>query len=281
MLRETRQLINHKIEIDLDPVWIDGDLDRITQIVTNLLGNAIKYTTEGATVEVSVKAEAQDAVIRVKDTGIGIPADLLPRIFDLFTRGDAGLARFPGGLGIGLTLVQRLAALHNGSVTALSDGKDQGSTFVVRLPQIAAPLVLGIEAPALSVAGTPRRILIIEDNVDARASLRQLLERWQHEIHEAADGPSGVEVALRVRPDLALIDIGLPGFDGYEVVRRIRADPAGSEITLVAVTGYALRAHRSQAEQAGFDDYLVKPVDAARLAQWLTAHPPAIKNRAA
>jgi CheY-like chemotaxis protein len=272
VMRETRQLDERHLQMVVEPVWVDGDADRLTQILTNLLSNAVKYSSAGAALQIRVRPEGTEAVIRVKDTGIGIRPDLLPRIFDLFARGEVGLARSPGGLGIGLFLVKRLAELHGGSVEALSDGPGCGSTFVVRLRQMAAPAAPENHGRARPLrAGAPRRILIVEDNADARESLRELLEHRCHEVFEAEDGPSGIEVALRVRPDLALIDIGLPGFDGFEVARQLRSNFADSSITLIAMSGYTQSKHRRSAEAAGFDGYLVKPVDTDELARCMAS----------
>jgi PAS domain S-box-containing protein len=271
-IRETHQFGERSLKTEIEPVWVDGDVDRLTQIVTNLLNNALKYTDRSSAIEVSVLVEGTDAVIRVRDNGVGIPTDLLPRIFDIFARGDVGLARFPGGLGLGLALVKRLAELHGGSTEALSEGPGRGSTFVVRLPLITGQIISEPETPgAPTNADAPCRILIVEDNADARESLRELLELRRHEVYEAADGPSGIETALRVRPDLALIDIGLPGFDGYELARQIRSN-FDSEITLVAMTGYTQSEHRRNASEAGFDGFLVKPIDTDQLARWTTYH---------
>lgn len=255
------------LETSLNPVWIEGDKNRLTQIVTNLLSNAIKYTTVGGVIRVIVDADGQDAVIRVNDTGMGIPADVLPRVFELFSRGDTGLDRSPGGLGIGLTLVKRLAELHGGSAEAFSDGERRGSTFIIRIPRIASPSTCasgGVEK-AIRI-GSARRVLIVEDNADARESLRELLQAWNLEVYEAMDGPSGVEKAEAVRPDVVLVDIGLPGFDGFEVASRIRSHFGASRITLIAVTGYGQREYQQRAQAAGFDEYLVKPVAPDQLA---------------
>ena len=270
-LRETRQLEERELRTEIEPIWVDGDVDRLTQIVTNLLNNALKYTDQGATIEVSVRADGKDAVIRIKDNGIGIPTDLLPRIFEMFARGDVGLARFPGGLGIGLTLVRRLAELHGGSTSAERRTRTR-STFVVRLPGIVAPVISENEASGESTkAGAPRRILIVEDNPDARESLRELLQLRQHEVYEAADGPSGMETALRVRPDLALIDIGIPGFDGYELARRMRSKFADSAITIIAMTGYTQSTDETRTKQVSMAIWLSLSIPTS-----LPAGPPTI-----
>ena len=251
-----------RIELDLRPAWVHGDPDRIEQIVNNLVGNAIRYTSPGRCIRVTVRPHEVTAVLRVEDEGAGIGPELLPHVFEAFRQGEQGPDRNPGGLGIGLTLVRRLVALHDGSVEALSAGPGQGSAFVVRLPLLEAP---GILPPARAAdtriaAGRPVpacRLLIVEDNEDARQGLRSLLELGGHEVHEAADGEAGVSAAIRIAPDLAFIDIGLPALDGYEVARRIKAANPG--IRLVALTGYGNEGDRQRARDAGFDSHLLKP----------------------
>jgi two-component system, sensor histidine kinase len=267
-LTATKQLEDLHILVEAEPVWVDGDPDRVAQIVINLVSNAVKYTPSGGSILVSTAAEDEYAVIRVKDTGVGIPAGLLPRIFDLFVQGEVELDRAHAGLGVGLTLVRRLAELHDGTAEASSEGPGQGSTFIVRLPRIAAPVsTVGQFSSGPDAAKTPRRILIIEDNTDVRESLRALLELSGYEVYEAPDGPSGVEKAVAVRPDIALIDIGLPGLDGYDVARRIRSMPDSRGIVLVALTGYAQPEYRERADQVGFDGYLAKPIDVSQLSE--------------
>jgi PAS domain S-box-containing protein len=243
------------------PVWIDADETRIEQILGNLLGNAIKFTPAGGQITVAVEAEGVDAVLRVEDTGAGIPSDLLPRIFDLFVQGQTTLHRREAGLGIGLTLVRRLVDLHRGRIEAASPGPGGGSVFTVRLPAARPP---GTAAPLPSEAAPPptirRRVLIIEDNDDARQMLRHLLDRAGHEVHEAAEGTDGLARALALAPDAVIVDIGLPGLDGYTIARRLReAGPPG--VLLVAVTGYGQDGDRRRSREAGFDVHLTKPID--------------------
>jgi CheY-like chemotaxis protein/two-component sensor histidine kinase len=255
-----------QIELALTPTWVHADQSRMEQIVTNLLTNACKYTPLDGRITVSVASESGHAVLRVADTGLGLEPDLLPRVFDLFVQGRRTLDRADGGLGIGLTLVRRLVELHGGSVAARSEGTGKGSEFEVRLPEIAAPEEAeGAGAPTQS---TPRDVLVVEDNADAREMLKTLLALAGHRVHEASDGPSGVRLALESRPDVALIDIGLPGFDGYEVASRIRAALDGT-IRLVALTGYGLPEDERRAKDAGFDDHVVKPIDEATLGRLL------------
>jgi signal transduction histidine kinase/CheY-like chemotaxis protein len=248
-----------RIQLELRTAWVDADPDRLNQIITNLLHNAIKYTALDGTIRIESDADDAHAVLRITDSGSGIAAELLPRIFDLFAQGDQGPDRAQGGLGVGLALVQRLVELHSGTVTAHSDGPGTGSTFVVRLPRAVAPEAT--DAPSAAVAASKARtyrILIVEDNADARESLRIILESAGHEILEAADGETGIEYALEREPHVVVIDIGLPRIDGCEVARRIRTINAG--IRLIALTGYGRDEDRKRSRQAGFDAHLVKPV---------------------
>jgi PAS domain S-box-containing protein len=273
-LRETLQLDHHTLETEIEPAWVDADSDRLIQIVTNLLSNALKYTPPAGKIRIRVHVEGQDAVLRVEDNGIGIPAVFLSRVFDLFARGEGSLDLAPGGLGVGLTLVRRLVELHGGRVDARSDGLNRGSTFIVRLPRMAVPtLPPAGRADASNKAGMRRRILVVEDNTDARETLRTLLELSGHEIYEAADGRTAVSAAVALRPDVALIDIGLPGFDGHEVARRIRTRSVCDETVLIALTGYAQREDRQRAENAGFWRHLAKPVDFNQLTQLIATLP--------
>jgi len=270
-LRVRDEFDQRNIELRLDDIWIDGDPDRIAQILINLLSNACKYTHPNGKIVLSIGSESDRAVIRVEDEGEGIAADLLPRVFDLFVQGDRLSDRHPGGLGLGLTLVRRLSELHDGTAEAQSDGPGRGSAFTVRIPRIekvpestTRPI-----APVRSRRG--RRILIVEDNGDAREALREALEMSGHEIFEADSGANGVASALANHPDVALIDIGLPEFDGYEVARRIRSASDVSGMMLIALTGYGSPEDRRRAEHAGFDTHLVKPLDFDRLEDLLAA----------
>ena len=239
------------------PLRLEADPTRLTQMVTNLLDNAAKYTNPGGHIEVSAPHDAEHIVIRVRDTGIGIPPDMQTRIFDLFTQGEVPIARPLGGLGLGLSLVRSLAELHGGSIEVRSDGPGRGSEFTIRLPAGKADGGQATETPSPSTA---RHVLVIEDNADAREMLRLALELDGHRVETAADGTSGVELALQTTPDLVLVDIGLPGLDGYAVARRLRA-ALGHRVTLVALTGYGQSEDRRRTSEAGFDAHLVKPVD--------------------
>lgn len=255
------------------PVWLNADATRLEQVFMNLLDNATKYTDAGGSIFLHLSQEGMDggarAVVRLKDTGVGIPAHKLPSIFELFSQVDESLERSRGGLGIGLTLVRNLVELHGGTVLAQSPGLGRGSEFVVKLPLDTS--VPALARGLLSAAERPRqrRILLVEDNSDARQALKDLLELWGHQVEVAQDGLGGVAVALEARPDLALVDIGLPGLDGYRVAQELRAR-VGEEIRLVAITGYGGPEDRHRALQAGFDHHLVKPVKPDELGRLIT-----------
>jgi PAS domain S-box-containing protein len=264
----TRGIVDrHQLTFSGSQACIDADETRIEQIVTNLVGNALKFTPPGGAITVNVRSDGQYASLAVKDTGVGISAEILPTIFDLFVQSERSLDRSEGGLGIGLTLVRRLVELHGGTVQATSDGAGMGSTFTVRLPAITDPLRdTDEQLPGLAAAHKPRRVLIVEDNDDAREMLSILLRTDGHEVEVAHDGPSGLRAALTFRPDIGLLDLGLPGFDGYTLARNIRAHAEGKLIYLVALTGYGQSEDRLRSEQAGFDELVVKPVDVNQLA---------------
>ena len=253
-----RRAVTHRVSVGVVPVWVSGDETRLEQIVVNLLTNALKYTPDGGTIRVTVGTEGGDAVLCVADTGVGIPHDRLSRIFDLFYQAQQSLDRRAGGLGIGLTLVRHLVALHGGTVTAESEGIDRGSVFTVRLPRV--PPVPSASSPA-EIPRTCRRVLIVEDNADSRDMLRVALETAGHQVFVAEDGPRGIEQASTVRPDAVLLDLGLPGLDGYEVARRLRDAPGGRDMLIVALSGYGRQEDKDRSRDSGFDVHLVKPVD--------------------
>lgn len=256
----------HELTIRLPPegLCVRGDPARLAQVVSNLLNNAAKYTEEGGRVSLTVVRAGDELLLRVRDTGIGISAEMLPHIFELFTQADHSLDRSQGGLGIGLTLVRRLVELHQGSVQATSAGPNQGSEFIVRLP-----LTSQEQHPELSANGSTQslpapahhRILLVDDNVDGANTLAKLLEMSGHEVQVAYDGPTGIQAAKTFSPDIVLLDIGLPGMDGYEVARRLREQPDLNQVPLIAVSGYAREEDRQRSQQAGFDYHLVKPLD--------------------
>ena len=247
------------------PVWVDADPTRIEQIIANLLANAVKYTPAGGTISLSVDREGEHAVLRVTDTGIGMPSELAARVFEPFVQGERPLDRSYGGLGIGLTLVRRLAELHGGVAFAQSEGPGRGSTFTVRLPAVNAPPMKAARERGEKPA-QPRDVFIVEDNADARETLKRLLEFEGHRVRVAVDGPSALQAMRESAPEIALIDIGLPKMDGYELARRICAEiDSARRPVLVAVTGYGLPEDRSRSAAAGFDVHLVKPVELAAL----------------
>jgi signal transduction histidine kinase/CheY-like chemotaxis protein len=261
-----RGLAEGRIELETSPTWIDADPARITQIVENLIGNALKHTPVGLRFRVAVRNLDSAAELRVEDEGFGIDAELLPDVFEPFRQGAQGLDRSAGGLGLGLTLVRRLTQLHGGTIEASSEGADRGSVFVVRFPPRVAPADTPTATPHSRPQrhdGRARRLLIVEDNVDARETLRALLETLGHEVHEAGDGEAGVAAALALEPDVVLIDIGLPHIDGYEVARRIRA--ANPVLRLIALTGYGRDDDVLRARDSGFDEHLLKPATLERL----------------
>jgi signal transduction histidine kinase/ActR/RegA family two-component response regulator len=259
------------LEIGAQPVWIEGDLVRLEQIVNNIVGNAVKYTPAGGSIRVRVAVEGGDAVLRVEDDGFGITPELLPRVFDLFVQGERTLDRAQGGLGIGLTLVRRLVELHGGTVVAASEGPGRGSVFTVRLPKVSMPMSNQASAPPRHCDGYSRRVLVIEDNHDAREMFRMMLELAGHEVLEAGDGLAGLEMLKAQRPDVAVIDVGLPGLNGYEIARRFRQEPGSEDVMLVALTGYGTPDARERSRQAGFDHHLIKPVNAEALQEILRA----------
>jgi len=271
-LETSRALIEaqgHSLTISLpeEPVRLDADPTRLEQIVTNLLDNAAKYTPPKGHIAVMASREENDVVLRVRDTGVGISAEMLPRVFDLFAQGDPSLAHSQGGLGIGLTLVRKLVELHGGTVTAHSEGLGRGTEVVVRLP-LGTPSQMP-PAPALERrAGSSRHILVIEDNPDAREMLRVTLEVDGHRVEVAEDGARGVEMARSSRPEVVLVDIGLPGLDGYEVAKQVRA-LFGRHVRLIAVTGYGRPEDHRRTEEAGFDAHLTKPVSPQQISEVL------------
>lgn len=277
--RATGRSADYQLVNDLDQGWVDGDATRLEQITSNLIDNALKYTPAGGRIEVRTWTENDDVVLSVRDTGVGIAADLLPHVFDVFVQGSSTLDRSQGGLGIGLSLVRRLAELHGGAIAAESKGPGGGSTFTLRLPRIEhQPVAAPAPAEPVSEHGMPS-ILLIEDNDDGREMMTMMLSCYGYEVHAAADGNEGVAAAASRQPDVALIDIGLPGIDGYEVARRLRADPATRAIRLIALTGYGLAEDLRRVLDAGFDRHLVKPVDIDQLAEVIGGYvPQAVKQ---
>jgi signal transduction histidine kinase len=254
------------------PIWLTADASRLTQIFVNLLNNASKYSPENSQVQLIAEPGLGQVVIRVKDNGAGIPREMLTKVFDLFTQSDRTLDRSQGGLGIGLTLVQRLVLLHGGTVEAQSEGLGRGSEFIVRLPMAArSPTQPVAEAKALPRASGRKRALVIDDNKDTADSLAMLLAIAGHEVRTASDGLSGVHCIEEYRPDIVFCDIGLPGLDGYGVARACRSKFAAGEMILVAASGYGQTEDRQKSREAGFDYHLVKPFDFELISHLLEA----------
>jgi signal transduction histidine kinase len=271
-LIEARQ---HTLSVNLptEPLWLDADQARLVQVMVNLLNNAAKYTDPGGQIFLTGERAGAEAVIRVRDTDVGIPPENLGRIFGLFTQLDPSPDRSRGGLGVGLTLVRRLVEMHGGSVSAHSAGPGKGSEFAIRLPLWAGG---GGEAQAPPARGpapaSARHVVIVEDDPDSRETLQTLLALSGHRVETAEDGPRGLQQVLASRPQVVLIDLGLPTLDGYEVARQIRA-ALGQGIFLVALTGFGQAEDRRRSEEAGFDAHLTKPVDLEELARLLAALP--------
>jgi signal transduction histidine kinase len=266
--RASGRLERHHVSVEMKTAWVDADRARIEQVLSNLLDNAVKFTPAGRRIAVRVGPEGEWAQLCVSDEGEGLAPGSAERMFDLFVQGERGLDRAAGGLGVGLALVKRLTEMHGGSVAGESAGPGQGATFTVRLPAVLAPSAAAAPA-ALEIAPRmqPRRVLIVEDNDDTRQMLHETLAFSGHEVREARDGASGLALAAEARPDVALIDIGLPDLDGYEVARRLRAAPGGRRIGLIAITGYGQSEDQRRAYEAGFDAHLTKPVAPERLKQ--------------
>lgn len=254
------------IRMDPEPITLEADPVRLAQVIANLLNNAAKYTDRGGRIWLTTKRERSDVIVSVRDNGVGIPPEMLPDIFGMFTQADRSLGQAQGGLGIGLTLAQSLAHMHGGNMEARSDGPGKGSEFVVRLP--VGPVdqhVKAVEArekvAAESRASVGRRILVVDDNVDSAESLGMLLEMKGHDVRVAHGGEAALTVARAYRPEVVLLDIGLPDVDGYEVATRLRREPGLERMLLIAMTGYGQEEDRRRSHIAGFDEHLVKPVD--------------------
>ena len=269
-----RQNVSIEVRYANQPLPVYADPLRAAQILTNVIGNAVKYTPSGGQVIVALERDGGDAVVRVADNGVGIAADRIGTIFELFAQAENAIGRAQGGMGIGLALVRNLLQLHDGTITAESDGLGKGSEFVVRLPIYDGEDVAAVlPAVALSNDGRPRRIVVVEDNQDVRDLLRLKLRRLGHEVHAVGDGVAGVQTIVDHRPDLALVDIGLPGIDGYEVASRVR-ESVGQDVVLVAVSGFGQPEDKRRAIDAGFDDHITKPADVTDIENLLSRLPP-------
>jgi signal transduction histidine kinase len=264
---------SHQITLELAdaPVLIDGDPVRLEQTLSNLITNALKYTPPGGRITVGIEARGQEAVIQVRDSGIGMTPELLATVFDLFTQAEDSLSRSQGGLGLGLPLVRSLVEMHGGRVDGFSEGLGRGSQFVVRLPLAVGSVAADRSGPVRLSRGLASglRVLVVEDNTDACEMLTEMLVLWGHHVEAAADGLVGVALATSQRFDVMLVDIGLPKLDGYEVARRLRGELATRTPMLIAMTGYGQPEDRRRALDAGFDVYMVKPINASELQERL------------
>ncbi len=274
-LATVRPLIDqrkHELTVSLptEAIWLQADAARLEQVLVNLLTNAAKYTDQGGRLWVTVQQESGEAVLRVRDTGVGIAPEILPRIFELFTQAERSLDRSQGGLGIGLALVERLVEMHGGTVSA-SSTLGQGSEFVVRLPIVSPPQwqAASPDTETAQPAGPSFRVLVVDDNVDTVTTLALLVKESGHDVRTAYDGSTVLEAALDYRPNVVLLDIGLPGLNGFEVAKQLRQQPSLQNAVLVAMTGYGGMSDRQRSQEAGFDHHLVKPGDFGKVLQIL------------
>jgi CheY-like chemotaxis protein/two-component sensor histidine kinase len=260
----------HEFSLSLPtkPIWVEADPARMEQVVVNLLNNAAKYTDTGGLIRMTVSREGAEAVIRVRDNGVGIAPNLLPHVFELFTQVDGSLGRSYGGLGVGLALARNLVEMHDGRLQASSAGLGKGCEFTIELPVLRDPSVH--EAKTVLEPGQPMgrslRVLVVEDNIDAGDSLSLVLRLYGHEVQLARTGPIALEMSSVSRPDVVLLDIGLPGMDGYQIAKLLRERPEFKDVMICALTGYTpSEADRQRQQETGFDHYCVKPVPLARL----------------
>jgi signal transduction histidine kinase len=265
------QAHRHELQIELpaEPIWVEADLTRLTQVLANLLNNAAKYTANGGQIRLSAEREGNSAILRVRDNGIGIPAEMLAKVFDLFIQVDASLDRAQGGLGVGLSLVKTLVEMHGGSVRAMSEGIGHGSEFELRWP-IAIPAPAAAD-PAIreQTRLSPQRFLIVDDNAEAADSLAAVLRLAGHEARVAYDGPTALAMARTDPPDVAVLDIGLPRMDGYQVAEQLRREAHLDQVRLIALSGYGSPFDLTRSRDSGFDHYLVKPAGAGDILAWL------------
>jgi CheY-like chemotaxis protein len=261
-----------RIEKPASPIYVHGDRARLAQSLSNVLHNAAKYTEAGGAITLRVAASAEQVELEVRDSGIGIPEQLLPHVFEPFVQSERAIDRAEGGLGIGLSIVKGLIEMHGGTVRAASEGTGCGSTFRIRLPRISLPEA--VEQPPGPRPGVKRRVLIVDDNVDAADSLAMLLRVDGHEAETAYSASSALEAIETLRPEIVLLDVGLPQMDGYEIARRLRANNTVPGIRLIALTGYGRAEDRERARLAGFDGHLLKPADMQALQQFLTLEGP-------
>jgi len=262
--RPAIEAAHHTLVVELpdDSMLVHADFVRLAQVVSNLLGNAARYTASGGRIELRLRREAREAVVSVSDNGIGIAREVLPRIFDMFMQGGRDPRGPQGGLGIGLALAKNLVELHGGTIEGRSEGSDRGAQFIVRLPVLATQRAEPRKpAPHVGLRSrAPRRVLVVDDNIDAARSLGLLLEQMGHDVQVAHDGLAALEAARGNRPEIVLLDLSMPGVDGLGVVRRLRQDPSFQKVPFVAITGRSSEEDRRLSREAGFDEHLVKPV---------------------
>ncbi len=259
------------IDVPIAPIYVDGDLTRLAQVFSNLLNNAAKYTEQGGRVQLIAQRQGTEVTVSVKDNGLGIPLNMLPKVFDMFTQVDRNLERSQGGLGIGLSIVRSLVEMHGGSIKAKSDGHGMGSEFIVRLPVALSVAEMHEIDEKANRHSSLRRILVADDNRDAATSLAIMLELMGNEVKTAHDGLEALDVALLFRPELIFLDIGMPRLNGHETAKRIREQPWGKSITLVALTGWGQEEDRRKSEEAGFNFHIVKPIEPAALEKLLSS----------
>lgn len=274
--RSTIDAKGHTVDLHLsdEKLLVDVDATRLSQVTLNLINNAAKYTPAGGRLTIAVSRDNNQAILKVRDNGIGISAEFLPEVFKLFMQGERGLDRSEGGLGIGLTVARRIVEMHGGSIAASSEGPAKGAEFVVRLPAAAAPTVTAPPPKGAEPSRTVQhRVLVVDDNRDSADSLSMLLKIMGHDVRTAYDGPEAVESVAQYRPDVVLLDIGLPSMSGYDVARVLEAAPDRSRMVLIAVTGYGQDEDRRRSREAGFDHHLVKPVNAAALDKLIASFP--------
>ena len=266
----------HRLTVSVPdgPIHVCADATRLEQVIVNLLANAAKFTTRGGDVRVDVDNSRDDTVaIHVIDNGRGISKALLPRVFEMFTQGSRSLDRTDGGLGLGLTVAQRLVEMHGGSLTVQSEGAGCGSEFTITLPRARGPCHDDV-APVAAAPSGPRRIMIVEDHRDAAEMLAMVLAAQSHQVHIAADGHAALQAVAQFRPDIMFIDIGLPGMSGYDLAERVRSDRSLGQVILVALTGYGGPDDRTRALESGFDHHVVKPIEESALGELLRGAPP-------
>jgi PAS domain S-box-containing protein len=284
-IASTRPLLDasgHRLTVRLpdDPLALYADANRLTQVLANLLNNAAKYTPQGGRIELAAEHAHGEVSITVSDSGIGIPADKLDRVFDMFSQIHEGSERGDKGLGIGLTLVKRLVEMHGGSVEVQSGGQNMGTTFLVRLPAIESPAVVGGGQPAEELSGfAPRRILVVDDNADALEGLVRVVGLMGHDVRRARDGLEALETGRTFQPDIVLMDLGMPNLNGFDAARRMRTEAWGREVVIVATTGWGQDSDRRRTLEAGFDCHLVKPIPLDSLREVLNTEPSLWRSR--